>query len=97
MGNLLVTFRNINYMMKKCMCMPAKVSGLLVFVGGLNWGLVGLGMFFGGNWNLVTMLLGSWPKVEALVYVLVGVAAVMMLFGCKCAKCKACMAGAAQQ
>ena len=84
-------------MMKKCMCMPAKVGGLLVFVGGLNWGLVGLGMFFGGNWNLVTMLLGSWPKLEALVYVLVGVAAVMTLFGCKCAKCKTCMTGGAQQ
>ena len=85
-------------MMKKCMCTTAKLGGLLVFVGGLNWGLVGLGMLMGkmDAWNIVHMLLGSMPMVEAIVYLLVGIAAVMMLFGCKCAKCKACMAGGAQ-
>ncbi len=77
-------------MMKKCQCTTAKVSGLLVFVGGLNWGLVGLGMLMGSDWNVVKMLLGSWPMVEGIVYLLVGVAAVMMLIGCKCAKCKSC-------
>ena len=73
-----------------------KLSGALVFIGGLNWGLVGIGMLMGKSLNLVNMLLSSMPMVEAIVYVLVGVAAVMMMFGCKCAKCKACMAGGAQ-
>lgn len=63
------------------------VSLFLLLVGGLNWGLAGLGMLFGGNWNVVNLLLGSWPTVEAIVYLLVGLAAlkviVMMLAGKK--------------
>lgn len=82
-------------MVKKCQCGIAKVGGCLVFIGGLNWGLVGLGMLMGkeGGWNLVNMIFGTMPTVEAIVYLVVGIAAVMMLIGCKCAKCKACMAG----
>ncbi len=57
--------------------MLAQVSRILVVVGGVNWGLVGLGMLFGGaNWNVVNMILGSVPQLEAVVYVLVGLAAV---------------------
>ncbi len=83
-------------MMKSCQCGMAKLSGLLVVIGGLNWGLVGLGMLFGGaSWNVVHMVLGNWPMVEGIVYLLVGIATVMSLFGCKCAKCKACMASTA--
>jgi uncharacterized membrane protein YuzA (DUF378 family) len=50
------------------------VAHWLVIIGALNWGLVGL---FG--LNLVEMLLGAWPMVVRLVYVLVGVSAVMEL------------------
>ncbi len=70
-------------------CGMHKLSGALVFIGGLNWGLVGIGMLMGSDWNVVHMILGSWPTVEAIVYVVVGIAAIMMLVGCKCAKCKA--------
>ncbi len=52
---------------------------ILVIVGGLNWGLIGLGGFTGNNWNVVSMILGSWPQVEWAVYVLVGLATVWML------------------
>lgn len=52
------------------------VAWVLVMVGALNWGLVGLGGFMGGNWNLVNLVLGSWPMLEWLVYVLVGASAV---------------------
>ncbi len=55
------------------------VAWLLVIVGAINWGLVGLGGFAGANWNLVSMLLGSMPQVEWLVYVLVGASGVLML------------------
>ena len=55
------------------------IGMLLVVIGALNWGLVGLGMLMGGaNWNVVQMLLGSWPTVEAVVYVLVGLSGVWM-------------------
>ena len=78
--------------MHKGGCTGSKLSWLLVFVGALNWGLVGLGGFFNGDWNVVHLLLGSWPWLEWVVYILVGLAGVMSLFHCKCSKCK--MAGA---
>lgn len=43
----------------------------LLWVGGINWGLVGL---FG--FNLVEMLFGGMPALVNLVYVLVGASAV---------------------
>lgn len=69
-------------------CGVSKVAWWLLLIGGLNWGLVGLGGFMGTNLNVVNMLLGSWPTVEWIVYILVGVAAVLKLIGCKCKICK---------
>ncbi|HEY4494273.1 MAG TPA: DUF378 domain-containing protein [Candidatus Paceibacterota bacterium] len=69
-----------------------RICKVLLVVGGLNWGILGLGMLLGntGEWNVVHMVVGSWPVVEGIVYLLVGVAAVMKLFGaCKCQKCMA--------
>lgn len=79
-------------MCKDC-CGLHKAAGILVFIGALNWGLVGLGSFFGGNWNVVNLLLGSWPQVEGIVYVLVGLAALSMLMVHKCKACKVDMKG----
>ena len=67
------------------------VTCILLWVGGLNWGLVGLGWLVGGgaDWNVVHMLLGAWPMVEGVVYVLVGLSAVYELFTHK-NTCKMC-------
>ena len=67
------------------------VAYILAMVGAVNWGLVGLGGFFGGNWNLVDLLLGSWPVVANVVYVLVGVSAVYLVMTHKktCKECEA--------
>ncbi|MBI4091818.1 MAG: DUF378 domain-containing protein [Candidatus Levybacteria bacterium] len=46
----------------------------LLWIGGLNWGLVGLFDF-----NLVNSLLGTAPVIEKLVYILVGVATVYVI------------------
>ena len=61
-----------------------KIMYLLVFVGALNWGLVGL---FG--FNLVNFVFGSMPAVESLVYILVGVSAVLEFKG-HMSCCKEC-------
>ena len=50
------------------------VAFILVVVGALNWGLVGL-----FNFNLVSALFGLWPVLEKLVYILVGLSAVVIL------------------
>lgn len=70
------------------------IAFLLLVVGGINWGLVGLGMFLGGDWNLVSMILGSIPMLESLVYLLVGVSAVVIGVTHK-KDCRACSAGGA--
>lgn len=74
----------------KCGCAMMWMVKILLIVGGLNWGLVGLGMLVGQNLNAVAMLSEKWPLAEAVVYLLIGIAAAGKLLGCRCAKCKTC-------
>lgn len=55
-----------------------------LWIGGLNWGLVGL-----LNYNLVESLLGSWPFLVRLIYILVGVSTVYIVATHK-SDCKVC-------
>ena len=66
------------------------IGKILMIIGGINWGLIGVGMLLGSaaDWNVVHMLLAGVPVIEAIVYLLVGITAVMAIFGCKCKKCK---------
>lgn len=66
---------------------------ILAIVGGLNWGLVGVGGFAGADWNLVHMILGAWPMVEWLVYILVGLSALWLAVNHK-KDCRHCSGGA---
>ena len=50
------------------------VTGILVIVGALNWGLIGTAQF-----NLVAALFGQ-SAFASLVYILVGIAAVYQAF-----------------
>lgn len=52
----------------------------LAVIGAVNWGLVGAGWLAGNaDWNVVHMLLGAWPQVEAVVYVLVGLSGLWLV------------------
>ena len=59
------------------------ISFILVIIGGLNWLLVGFG------WNLVTMIFGSVPLLVTIIYVLIGIAAIIELVthGKNCRMC----------
>ncbi len=48
---------------------------VLVLVGGVNWGLVGL-----WNLDLVQRVLGAWPTVAKIVYILIGLSALYMIY-----------------
>lgn len=62
---------------------------VLTLVGALNWGLVGVGMLAGGqNWNLVNILLGFAPTVEYVVYLLVGLSAILVAWAHMSGKCE---------
>jgi uncharacterized membrane protein YuzA (DUF378 family) len=68
------------------------IAFILLAIGGLNWGLVGLGWLAGSqDWNVVHMILGSSMTLEAVVYVLVGLSAVWLLVTHK-RDCRACRA-----
>ncbi len=44
----------------------------LVVIGAINWGLTAIGF------NLVNMILGSYPTIEKLVYIIIGVCGVIL-------------------
>lgn len=69
-------------------CSFSKIGWVVVLIGAINWGLTGLGYFFGGNWNIVNLIFGRMMWLEALIYVAVGVAGAWMIVGCRCANCK---------
>mgnify|MGYP001570024941 CR=1 FL=1 len=62
------------------------IAFVLLVIGGLNWGLTALG------YNVVYMILGSWPMVEQAVYILVGLSAVYLAIT-HGKDCKMCSAG----
>ncbi|MGI6340989.1 MAG: DUF378 domain-containing protein [Minisyncoccales bacterium] len=49
-------------------------SLFLVIIGALNWLLIGLLQF-----NLVTWIAGRFPIIETIIYVLVGVAGIILI------------------
>lgn len=51
-------------------------ANTLLAIGGVNWGLVGLGGFLGKNLDVLDMVLGSVPWLKNTVFVLVGASAV---------------------
>lgn len=58
------------------------ICKLLLIIGGLNWGLVGLGLLLYNvsSWNVVYMLFGGYSWLEALIYIAVGIAALCHLW-----------------
>ena len=56
------------------------VAYVLLVIGGLNWGLVGVGNFAGGNWDLVNLILGGVPVLRDIVYIVVGLAAIYAIY-----------------
>ena len=69
------------------------IAFALLAIGGLNWGLVGIGYFAGSNWNVVTWIcsyIGDTP-VESIIYILVGLSAIWVAIGHK-KDCKVCSA-----
>lgn len=74
------------------------IAFILVIVGGLNWGLVGLAglVSAGSNWNVVNLILGSMALIENIVYLLVGLSALILVFSHK-RDCKNCSAQGAMQ
>jgi hypothetical protein len=57
------------------------IAQVLLIIGGINWGLVGLGGFLGNSWNLVDMIFGANSGLANIIYIIVGVAGLYVIFG----------------
>jgi uncharacterized membrane protein YuzA (DUF378 family) len=73
--------------MAKKKCNFNCIAKVLLVIGGLNLGVIGAGMLSGNEWDLLNSLLGSWPTVEGLVYLVVGLCALWIGKAC-CMACK---------
>lgn len=65
------------------MCWLHKIAMLLLVVGGLNWGLVA----WDPSYNLISMIFGDptmTMMASRVVYALVGLSALVIVFGSKC-------------
>ena len=75
-------------MKHKALCI---VVSLLIFIGALNWGLVGVGGFLNMDLNVVDMLFGSFLLGANIIYVLIGLAGVAFIVNFfRCPDCCAC-------
>lgn len=62
------------------------VAFILLVIGGLNWLLVAFG------WNLVDTVFGTGSLLSTTIYVLVGLSAIVEIFGHK-KNCRTCGSG----
>ena len=69
------------------------VAVVLTIIGGINWGLVGLGDMLAMNLNVVNLLVGAWPIVEQIVYLLVGLSALLVAYAHATNNCGMCTCG----
>lgn len=53
-----------------------------VIIGALNWGLVGLGTFAEGDWNIIDLMFGGVAGgiLEALIYLAIGLAGLYQVY-----------------
>lgn len=59
------------------------ISAIIMWIGGLTWGLIGA-----ANFNVVGFLFGHMPVLMKLVYILFGLATVQQIYHCRaCKKC----------
>jgi len=69
------------------------IAFILLVIGGLNWLLVGFG------WNLVDAIFHAGSMISKIIYILVGLSAIIEIFGHKrsCKTCSSDMKSAPQQ
>lgn len=56
-----------------------KTAFVFLLIGGLDLGLAGLGGYLGSNWNVINLIFGSLPWLENLIYLLIGISALIYI------------------
>jgi hypothetical protein len=59
------------------------LSAIIMWIGGINYGLVGVAEF-----NIIGAVFGEMPVLMRIIYLLIGLATVYQIFHCRtCKKC----------
>lgn len=58
----------------------SSVARFFLIVGGLNWGLVGLGSFIDKDLNFIKLLSAYYADLPAILYILMAVSAIYLIF-----------------
>ena len=67
-----------------------KIAFWLLVIGGLNWGVLGV-----SGWDIGQLFGGQMATVSRIIYILVGLSALVEIFG-HGKRCKECMAKGGQ-
>ncbi len=58
----------------------SRIGRILLIIGGLNWGLIGLGIFINKNLNFIDLLSAFYPNLPAIIYSVIGLIALIFIF-----------------
>lgn len=53
---------------------------ILLIIGGINWGLVGLGIFLKKDLNFIDLFSSYYNDLPAIIYSVIGLAAIWLIF-----------------
>lgn len=56
------------------------LARILLIIGGLNLGLMGLGIFIGKDLNFISLLSAFEPNLPAIIYAVIGLSAIILIF-----------------
>ncbi len=53
---------------------------IFLIIGGLNLGLMGVGIFLGKDLNFINLLSAFNPSLPAIIYSIIGLSAIILIF-----------------
>jgi len=69
-------------------CCGSKTALWLAGIGAINWGIYGVAGLMGKSFDLVTWITFGQTWLANIIFVVVGIAGIVALWGCKCSMCK---------
>lgn len=57
-----------------------KIAKFFLILGGINWGVFGIGILLGRNFNLIGLLSAFYPILPTILYLLIGFFSFILIF-----------------
>ncbi len=56
------------------------LAKIFLIIGGINWGLIGIGLFLKRDFNFLALLSSFYPDLPAILYCVIGAFAIFLIF-----------------